>query len=57
MRLVIASCGITLDMKEELLLTMLVFGFLRFTASLPRAGVDKAWSSLRMGVFPAAFAK
>ena len=34
-RLCMASCGITREMKDELLLTILVFGFLRFNPSLP----------------------
>lgn len=57
MRFAIASCGITLETKEELLFTMLVLGFLRFTPSLPSAGVNKALSSPKTGVFPAALAK
>lgn len=52
-----ASCGITREMKEELLLTMFVFGFLRFTPSFPTAGVNKALSSPKTGVLPAVFAK
>lgn len=52
-RFVMASCGMTLDMKDELLLTMLVLGFLRFALSLPIAGVSKALSSPKTGVLAA----
>lgn len=52
-RFVMASCGMTLDMKEELLLMMLVLGFLRFALSLPIAGVNRALSSPKTGVFTA----
>lgn len=57
MRFVIASCGITRETNDELLLTMFVLGFLRFTPSLPSAGVNKALSSPKTGVLPATFAK
>ena len=47
----------TLDIHDELLLTRLVFGFLRFTPSLVGVGVSKALSSPKTGVLdPAPFA-
>lgn len=55
-RFVIASCGMTREIQEELLLTMFVFGFFRFTPSLLRVGLKRVLSSPKTGVFPAAFA-
>lgn len=51
MRLLIESCGMTLEMKVELLFTMLVFGFLRFSPSFPLAELRSELCSPKAGAF------
>ena len=52
-----ASCGITRDMNDELLFTMLVFGFLLFVPSFPTAGDNSILPSPNTGLFPYALAR
>lgn len=50
-RLARLSWGMTLDTKDELLLTMLFFGFLFFVVSFPKEGVRAALPSPNAGTF------
>lgn len=47
-----ASCGMTRDMNDELLFTMLVFGFRLFVPSFPIAGDNIILPSPNTGLFP-----
>lgn len=50
-RLLIDSWGMTLEMKEELLFTIFVFGFLLFKPSLLVVGLNRELSSPNTGTF------
>ena len=52
-RLFSESCGMTLDINCELLLTRFVFGFFLFTPSFPATGAKRILSSPNTGVRPA----
>lgn len=52
-----ASCGITLDMNDELLFTMFVFGFRLFEPSFPTGGDNIILPSPNTGLFPYALAR
>lgn len=46
------SCGMTRDMNDELLFTMLVFGFRLFVLSFPTGGDNDTLPSPNTGLFP-----
>lgn len=46
------SCGMTRDMNDELLFTMLVFGFRFFVLSFPTGGDNNILPSPNTGLFP-----
>ena len=48
-RFAMASCGITLDTYDELLLIMLFFGFFLFKASFPVIGAKRVFSAPKAG--------
>lgn len=50
-RLLIESCGMTLEMNVELLFTILVFGFLRFSPSFPLMELRRELCSPKAGAF------
>ena len=56
-RLFRASCGITRDMNDELLFTMLVFGFRLFVPSFPTGGDNSMLPSPKTGLFPYVLAR